>query len=213
MKNVVLRSVGTLVLGLVLGGCAVGQQIRYHDAQPELSASGNSMVAVTSVDHRPYIKDGEKDKNYVGNFRGGFGNPFNVSTESGKPLADEMASVICAALKKKGFGCTQVSAEPNDPQEQIISKLKATKADNLLLLTMNEWMSSTYQNTGLTYDVVLTVMDQQGARVAEKALKGEDGLGGSFWSPPAHAKEAVPEAYRKKLELLLNDPAVINALK
>lgn len=213
MKNAVMRSGLLLVLVLFLGGCAVGQKIPYHDAGLELDASGNIMVAVTAQDSRSYVKDGEKDRMYVGNFRGGFGNPFDVSTESGKPLADDMTSVICASLVRKGFNCTFVSVAPNELQAQIIDKLKATNAKSLIVLTINEWLSSTYQNTGLTYDMVLTVMDNQGAKLAEKKLKGEDELGGSFWNPPGHAKSAVPEAYKKKLELLLNDAAVMNALK
>jgi hypothetical protein len=213
MKNAVLRSGLLLVLVLFLGGCAVGQKIPYHDAGLELNASGNILVAVTAQDSRSYVKNGEKDRMYVGNFRGGFGNPFDVSTESGKPLADDMSSVICASLEKKGFTCTPVSVEPNESQIQITDKLKATNAKSLILLTINEWLSSTYQNTGLTYDMLLTVMDNQGAKLAEKNLKGEEELGGSFLNPPGHAKEAVPEAYKKKLELLLNDAAVMNALK
>lgn len=213
MKNAVMRSGLLLVLVLFLGGCAVGQKIPYHNAGLELDASGNIMVAVTAQDSRSYVKDGEKDRLYVGNFRGGFGNPFDVSTESGKPLADDMTSVICASLVRKGFNCTPVSVAPNELQAQITDKLKATNAKSMILLTINEWLSSTYQNTGLTYDLVLTVMDNQGAKLAEKKLKGEDELGGSFWNPPGHAKSAVPEAYKKKLELLLNDAAVMNALK
>jgi len=213
MKNRLLATIVMLVSALCLGGCAAGQQIRYHDTELDLGASGNATVAVTSQDNRNYIKNGEKERNYVGNFRGGFGNPFNVSTESGKPLADDTSSVICAALKKKGFVCLPVSVEPNEPQTQVVDKLKATSANTLMLLTINEWLSSTFQNTGLSYDLVLTVMDSQGTRVVEKKIKGEDELGGSFWSPPGHAKEAVPVAFKRKLELLLNDPAVTSVLK
>jgi hypothetical protein len=32
-------------------------------------------------------------------------------------------------------------------------------------------------------------------------------------NPPGHAMEVVPKAYKKKLESLLNDASVINALK
>jgi hypothetical protein len=215
MKNAVMRSGLLLVLVLVLflGGCAVGQKIRYNDAGLELNASGNIQVAVATQDCRAYVKDGEKDRMYVGNFRGGFGNPWDLSTESGKPLADDMSTVICASLEKKGFACTPVSVEPNESQIQITSKLKAANAKSMILLTINEWLSSTYQNTGLTYDLVLTIMDNQGSKLAGKSVKGEDELGGSFWNPPAHAKDAVPQAYKKKLELLLNDAEVISALK
>lgn len=134
MNNGLVRNVFMLLSILFLAGCGVGQKIQYHDTELELKASGNTMVAVAALDGRPYIKDGEKDKTYVGNLRGGFENPFNLSTVSGKPLADDMTSVICASLKKKGFGCTPVSVEPNEPQPQIINKLQATNASSLILL-------------------------------------------------------------------------------
>jgi hypothetical protein len=213
LKHKTYRILIILCASLFLGGCAVGQKIRYHDAELAINASGDTMIAVTCLDGRPYIKSGEKDKTYIGNFRGGFGNPFNVSTESQKPLADDITSVICASLQKKGFACTPISVEPNETQDQIINKLKVTKAKRLILLAINEWRSDTYSNTSLYYDIVLTIMDNQGARLAESDAKGEDDLGGSFGNPPAHAKEAVPKAYKKKLESLLNGPSVIDALK
>jgi len=211
--KMVTRSIVMLALVVVMSGCAVGQRISYHETELGLNASGSSQVAVASLDSRPYVKNGEKDKTYVGNLRGGFGNPFNLSTESGKPLADDMTSVICASLKKKGFVCTTVFVGPNETPAEVTGKLKATNAKSLILLNINEWLSSTYQNTGLTYDLVLDLMDNQGSILAEQKVKGEDQLGGSLWSPPAHAKEAVPQAFKKKLESLLNDPSVTGVLK
>ena len=137
MKN---RLIGMILMSLSvswLGGCAVGQQIRYHDTELDLNASSNTIVAVTTQDYRPYVKDGEKDRSYVGNFRGGYGNPFNVTTESGKPLADDMTSVICTSFRKKGVTCTPVSVEPKEPQAQVIEKLRATGANSLMLLTVD----------------------------------------------------------------------------
>lgn len=197
----------------VLSGCAVGQTFRYDQTPLDIKATGNTSVAVASVDKRPYVKSAEKDPNYVGNLRGGFGNPFNVTTESGKPLAEDMSSVICSSLKSKGFTCTPVSIAVNQPDSEVKSKLKATNADRLMQLTIEEWMSSTYTNTGLTYNISLIEMNRDGAVLAEKTLKGDDDLGGSFLNPPAHAKEAVPQAYKAKLEALLNDAAVSNGLK
>jgi hypothetical protein len=43
-------------------------------------------------------------------------------------------------------------------------------------------------------------------------IKGSDDLKGSFWDPPAHAKEAVPIAFREKIEKLLNSTEIEAAL-
>ncbi|MBJ6748712.1 hypothetical protein [Geomonas anaerohicana] len=209
----VLSKVSLLALSVALSGCVVGQSYRYHDTNLHVEASGNKSVAVAAVDRRPYVVSAEKEPNYVGTLRGGFGNPFNVTTESGKPLADDMSLVVCGSLKKKGFSCTPVTVPTNEADAQVKDKLKGASADRLMLLVIREWMSSTYTNTGLNYDVQLTEMDREGAVLAEKQLKGEDDLGGSFMNPPGHAKEAVPAAYKKKLELLLNDAAVAKELQ
>jgi len=212
-KIAVVKGIALLAMAAVMGGCAVGQKINYSDTQLNLDAAGKGAVAVTAVDSRSYVKNGEKDREYVGNFRGGFGNPFNVKTASGNPLADDFSSVICGSYKNKGIPCTAVSVEPNEAPAAVLQKLKATKAQNLMVLTMKEWMSSTFSNTGLTYDLDLAVVNGDGTPVADKQVKGEDDLGGSAWNPPAHAKEAVPVAFKNKLETLLNDPAVVKALK
>lgn len=213
MKKYLKRSILVLSLALLATGCVARQQVRYHDAALELKASARSLVAVAAHDNRSYVKNGEKEKNYAGNFRGGFGNPFNVTTESGRPLADDMASVICAAFVKKGFRCKEVPVEPNQDKGQISSKLVATDADKLLLLTIDEWYPTTFQNTILSYNLDLNVMNRNGGTLVEKKVKGEEDLGGSFFNPPAHAKEAVPQAYKRKLEELLNDAAVTDSLR
>jgi hypothetical protein len=213
MKNGLVRVMLMLVTALLLGGCAIGQKISYNDTGLELKAAGNIQVAVASQDSRPYIKDGEKDRSYVGKMRGGFGNPFNVNTESGKPLADDMSSVICSSLKQKGFSCTPVSVELNESPSQITNKLQATNAKRLILMTFSEWLSDTYHLTYLHYDIALTVMDNKGLKLAEKKVAGEDKTEGSHFNPFAIAKENVPKLYKNKLELLLNDDAVVNALK
>ncbi|MEI7456323.1 MAG: hypothetical protein WCK93_06315 [Nitrosomonadales bacterium] len=213
MNNTVFRSIFILVLCSILGGCAVGQKIDYNNAKLELNASGNILVAIASQDSRSYVKNKEYASTYVGTFRGGYGNAFNVLTESGKPLADDMASVICSSLVIKGFSCHPVMVDPNELQVQITSKLKATNAKRLMFLTISEWYSDTYMSTGLTYDISLVIMDNQGTIIAEKKFNGGDDLGKSLMNPGGFAKKAVPEAYKKKLASLLNDPAVIEALK
>jgi hypothetical protein len=65
----------------------------------------------------------------------------------------------------------------------------------------------------LHYSVALRVYDRNGNELAVKELQGRDNLGGSAWNPPAHSRGAVPNAYRRKLETLFNDPKVIAALQ
>src|SRR5207245_797055 len=64
------------------------------------------------------------------------------------------------------------------------------------------WKADRMQNTALIYAVTLRVLDMDGRVLAEKNLIGRDNLGGSFWNPPAHAKTAIPAAFKANLEAL-----------
>lgn len=194
-------------------GCAVGQKIQYHATQLDLKAAGTCIVAVTALDDRAYVKNGEKDGTYVGTFRGGFGNPWNVTTESGKPLAEDMTEVLCASLKAKGFTAKPVSLKAGASVEAALTSLKTVSAKRLILLTILEWRSDTMTNTSLYYNLKLSVLDGDGRTLAEAMdMSAEESLGGSFMNPPGHAKEAVPAAFKLKLEKLMNDPKVVEAL-
>jgi hypothetical protein len=145
--------------------------------------------------------------------RGGFGNPFDVTTESGKALATDMRDTIVAALKKRDIAATPVDVSAKASDAEAKQLLLAVSADRSLLLRLMEWKADTYQNTALIYDVRLSVFDGTGALIAENSVRSRDDLGGSFMNPPAHAKTAVPAAFRRILESLLNAPAVLAAMR
>lgn len=204
-----------LMVGVMFGsfGCDVGYKIQYNNIGLDIHDQGTCAVAVSTLDSRKYVVNDQKDPSYIGTFRGGYGNPFNVNTESENALAKDMTKEICAALNKKGYTAKPILLTKGDTKDAAISKLKATRAARLILLTLHEWYSDTFFNTSLYYDADLVVMSDNGDILGQSSVKGTDDLGGSFWNPPAHAKEKVPEAYKKNLEALLNDDSVVKALK
>lgn len=210
-KAVVLYLLLVFVL-FFSSGCVVGQKYSYNTVVADFAASDTRAVGVATSDLRPYILSGDKTPDVVGLLRGGFGNPFNVTTESGKPLADDMTEVITASLSKKGFKVTPVIVFPKDSFDSVLEKLKATQGENLLLLTLNEWKSDTYVNAGLYYDINLKVFDKSGNKIAENTVRGNDNLGGSM-NTASFTKAAVPQAFQKKLEELFNNPAIVKALQ
>ena len=209
------RSFQLIIGGLILvaaSGCAVGNKHQYADATPELAIESGHATAVSVQDRRPYVLDGDKDPDFVGVQRGGFGNPFDVTTASGKPLAADMSEAVVAALKKKNLTAVAVSVSPDATDATIKQIIVSASAERLLIIKLLEWKSDTYQNTALIYHVELSVMDSEGQLLAEKAAQGRDDLGGAFIAP-AHAKSAVPVAFRRIFEGLLNDPKVRTALQ
>ena len=198
---------------LILSGCAIGNVHRYQDASADLNVKGDIAVAVGTKDHREYILSRNKNPTFSGLTRGGFGNPFSVTTESGKPLAEAISLSISQSLSKNGFDAKVVIIGLDDNNKLAINKLKSTGVKRIVFLKINEWKSDTYTNTSLIYDLHLRILDESGKTLAQKQVKGNDNLGGSAWNPPGHAKDAVPQAFKQKMEELFNDNKIINALK
>jgi hypothetical protein len=213
MQKYLAGLVVLLAIAMLTSGCAVGNRHHYQDVLADIQYSGDIAVGVGTQDARPYVISGDKPPSFVGLSRGGFGNTFDINTESGRPLADDVNQDISRSLAQKGFKPVSVALSPQDDDAAVFAKLSATKAPRLLWLKIAEWKSDTYTNTALIYNVDLRVMDESGKILAEKFLEGRDNLKGSVMNPPAHAKKVVPIAFKEKLEALLNDPGVQNALK
>jgi hypothetical protein len=207
-----------LVVALV-SGCAIGVTHHYHDSIADLQATGAGVLAVAVQDARPYVVSGNKAPSFVGLSRGGYGNPFNVNTETGRPLAADIADSVCQSLQRKGFGCSVLETQPKDTTDDAAMRTRAVEAANrrnatrVLFLVLNEWKSDTYQNTALLYDVVLVVLKPDGSTAATEHIQGRDNLGGSFWNPPGHSSQAVPIAFKAKIEQLLNSPKIVESMR
>lgn len=196
----------------MLAGCAVGNKHSYHEASASIRVAQGASFAVAAQDERPYVLSGGKASNFVGVQRAGFGNPYNVTTQSGKPLADDIATSAAQSLSQSGAKVHPVLLAPRLTREQAISELMAVGADKLLLINFTELKSDTYNNTAFHYRMSAYVCDAQGRVVAENTVSGRDHLGGSAFNPPAHAKSAVPEALERVLERLLNSHEISSAL-
>ncbi len=202
-----------LALAALSSGCAVGNTHSYHDVLANLSYQGTRKVAVGTEDQRPYILNGDKGPQFVGLSRGGYGNPFNVTTTSGKPLADDLSAALESSLDAKGFDAVALTVGLREDDAAVVAKARETGATRIVVLSLREWKSDTMMGTALLYGAALRVLDASGALLAESAIAGKDDLGGSAINPPKHARTAVPIAAQAKLEALLADPAVAEALR
>lgn len=200
-----------LLVGVLASGCAVGNRYAYHSVVASPKLSGTGAVSIGTHDQREDVLSGKKSPEFVGVQRGGFGNPFDVKTGDARPLADAMTSAIVSTLARKGFRTRPISVAHGVPPAEARQRLLAVGTDRALLLTLREWKSDTAVRVGLSYDVSLSVLDRTGAVLAEKRVEGRDNLGGVM--VPSQAEEAVSQAFKTKLELLLDDPAVTAALR
>lgn len=211
MKN---RAWLAAALGAMLfaSGCVVKQTYSVAAINPTLAPAGQGAVAVGSQDRREYVVSGKNVPQVVGVLRAGFGNPYYMTTTSGRPFADEVADVIAAALESKGFTTKTVIIDANEPIEQARMKLANTGADRLVHFQIMEWKSDTYVNIGLKYSMSLAVLDREGKLLAEKTISGDDNLGSAGFDTAKGVKRKVPPAFGQKLEELFSTPKIVEAL-
>jgi hypothetical protein len=200
----------TLTVAAILGGCAFGQQYSYSDVPIAMgSVSSAGTVALGVQDQRSYVLSGNKSERFVGLQRGGFGNPFDVTTASA-PLADEYRDAIARAMKARGIAVTPVTIAMRDPTSAAKQKVLDAKARRAVLVTMREWKSDTMMNTDLHYDVTLNVYDERGNQLAESTIKGMDNLGNLGLVSP---REGISKVTAMKIDQLFDDEKVRAALK
>lgn len=207
------RSTSLVAVCLFLGACAIGNKHEYSGQAPEVSVPSKNSVAIGVRDQRPYVVSGNKPGTFVGISRGGFGNTFDITTASGKPLAEDFRATIAQVFKRSGVSVKETAISPSEGDSGARQALITLGQVRSLLLTLTEWKSDTYMGTSLEYDIRLVVFDSAGKALAEKTLKGSDNLGSSLMNPPGHAKDVIPPAYRKKLEELLTSVEIRQALR
>lgn len=211
-KNIIIL---IFLFAILLQGCAAGNRYNFSDVRANLQMSrvNNTSVAVGSLDQREVILSGRCPPTYVGMQRAGFGNPYRVNTESGLPFAEDMTSAVCDSLSKKGFNAIPVKVAYNLTEQQAREVLGDKKADRSVFIIIKQWESDTYTNIGLIYELRLIVFNANHSAIAETFISDTKNISGSFWNPTAAAKEKIPEAFKQTLEILLNDPKIIDTLK
>lgn len=207
-----LIAISMLIAGLWLGGCASGHRYNFQAATPTLSAADTIPVALAVQDQRSYVLSGEKLPKFVGTQRGVLGMPFAITTESGAPLADEVSKAVSRALSEKGYKVTTVEAMPKEEEHAVLTKLTATKAKRLLLLSVREWKSDSYKNSTLFYDLTLNVMDSDGKPLGKKSIAGKDELQVYTCCSPEHAGRVIVSMFEKKIAELFNSKEIEGAL-
>ncbi len=207
------KSLFALTMLLTLMGCATGVKHDYLSATPTLTARGTGALAVGIHDQRTSVVSGNRKVSWVGESRGGYGNPFGVQTLSGNAFADDFSVVVTRALSGKGYDATSVNIAPTASHEEAKAALFRVGHDKLLLITLNRWKSDTYQAVRLFYNITAEVFGSDAQSLATKELEFTGRLGGGGMNPPSRSREYVPIAYQRAIESLLNDEEIVEALE
>ena len=212
MRTISLARLSVLAAVVALAqGCAVGQKVNYGDAAMFSVNVSAKNIALGVQDRRPYVLNRDKTPDFVGLSRGGFGNPFDVNTASGRPLADEVADLVARSLRQRGASVDVVNVPVLDSPENARKRLLAGSAARALHITIAEWKSDSFMGTGLSYDLLAIGYDAAGRKLGEHRVNGEDNLGGS--SGIHSARDRLPGELAKKVEQLLNDARLDGVLR
>jgi hypothetical protein len=144
-----------LLLLLAAGGCAAGREHSYETISPRImnGPKGAGLVVITVHDERTEVRSGAEDPDFVGLSRGGYGNPFDVSTKSGAPLANDLATAIERGMNQARYHVRVVWVAHDKDPAQVVANLSRDGARALLLLRLHNLKSDTYTSTALHYQL------------------------------------------------------------
>ncbi len=204
-----LRTTLVLAAVLFLSGCAAGQKFGYSEASFAVGrVPAGAPVAVAVLDARPYVLEGRKPESFVGLSRGGYGNPFDVTTRSGAPLAADMTTALATAIGAAGREARAVPVPAKGGVEGAKAALAGAGAERLLLFRLVEWKTDTMARTGLDYILTLDVMDRGGTVLATERIYGKEVSGSAIGSAEKDARRWFGEKFQR----LLSAPAIAAAL-
>jgi hypothetical protein len=170
MKKAILI-IGIMIL--MISGCAIGRKTSYEGRSSFNIKPQDGKIIVAVHDMRPYVQDKEKSPDYTGTQRALAGVPWNVSTASGNPLADDLGLMIVNTMLFRNVSASQQKIPYSWSFDEFKQKTLGKEKDSkVFYIKMMEWRTDTYFRLGLIYDVKLTVLDDLANEVFNNQEKG-----------------------------------------
>lgn len=182
-----LKNILTLFFSLwVLTACVAGQHLKmdHTPMEPEAVTARAGAVLVTVEDKRSYVLSREKKDYYIGHYRAGFGNVWDVTTYQKIPLKEQIKSDLSEELLNMGF--------------------VAPASGKKLLVSIIEWNFDGYQNGRFWYEIRVDVLNGSGDILTTSHLKDEVVIKGTVMSGAKGGFEReMPGQYNKIIDLII----------
>ena len=182
----------------ILTGCVAYQTIALdYSPRPHDKIISSYIIKSEVTDERPYVTSGQKKDRYIGHYRGGYGNTWDVLLRGRDNLAERFAIDILKELNACGF------------------QTKPLPADRALKVEIADFNFDAYINGRFWYDIRISVLDSENKTLASSIVKDERVIKGSVLIGPVAAfPKELPILYHEIIEKIVRDnPDVLNALK
>lgn len=192
-----LRRLAVLLAAASVSACVAGQSIDFK-YQPEAAgmAAAGATVAVQVEDARPFVVNKDKREAYIGHYRAGFGNTWDVTTLNDRPLRDVLKDDISADLKSQGYSV----AGPGQP------------GAGLLRVIVRDWNFDTYLNGDFWYELAVEATRPNGPQPVMRVVKDRVHIKGDVLTGARFAFEReLPKHYSALLRRFLREDAEIQA--
>jgi hypothetical protein len=199
-----------IVAALSLGACAVGVKHEYEQLTADIRVKA-PQVALGVHDQRPYVLDGTKKEDFTGLTRGGFNNPFDATTASGKPMADDLAKAIADSLTRNGTQVTVVRLDPKMSKTEAATRLSQS-APKAILLSVQEWKTDLGYVFRHACDLEMSVIGRNGAVLASQRIADGHEFKKDIDLPRKIFAREVPAVFKQHMEQFFNAPAITAAL-
>jgi hypothetical protein len=205
-------SIGIFLALCLLISCAVSRKVEYEGVYANVPAF-KQLIGLASWDQREQVVNGARKPDFVGYTRSAAGVAWPMGTDNGKPFTDNMSSAISASLSKQGSTVAVVNTQSTEKESLIIDQLKKTKSNRLILFVCKQFHTDGYGVTSLMYNLQINIYSEQGDLLKQKTFSGKRELGGSVAWGPGKYKEYMPEAFKKLIEEIFNDPEIVPVLQ
>jgi hypothetical protein len=201
-----------LTILFLLTCCAISRKVDYDGVIANVPAF-NESICIATWDQREQIVKGARQPDFVGYTRSGAGIAYPMGTASGRPLSDVISSDISNSLAKKGNKTSVVATSSTQKEKGILDQLKKSRSNKLILIKCIRFHTDGYGAQALLYQLQMNIYSTTGEILKQKDFSGKRELGGSVAWGPGKYKQYMPEACKKLLEEIFNDPEIVLALQ
>jgi hypothetical protein len=171
------------LVATVVTGCAFGQKISYTGISSfGVPENTPKKVGLAVSDKRPDVVADDHSLQWVGYSRPPLGIPYGVHTESGRPLSDDLASLLQRSLAVHNIVAQTVSTLPFEDRQVIVARVISNQNARNFIFTLNDWHTDSYVGliASLHYSVNLEVVDAKGQTLGVASSVGVKSLSASY---------------------------------